>query len=175
MTFQLLEILKRPVVALAALGVATILGFIYLYFDELLFVYPYFTFYVPLDSIGIFILDIALSAISGFVMAVSAYQLKNLPKNGNGVRTGIAGSFLALLAGACPCYYLIPLLAVAGGAGGVLGVIGIAINLYELPIKLASLVLLGFVTLSLERSLRAFCEIKNRAGRVYATPSSILA
>ncbi len=69
------------------------------------------------------------------------------------------GIFPALVAGACPCYYLVPLLAVAGGVGGVLGAVGIAFYTYQIPVKIASLALLAFVSLSLERSLAASCKV----------------
>ena len=65
----------------------------------------------------------------------------------------------AVVAGACPCYYLVPLLALAGGAGGVLGALGIFLYNLQIPIKLLSLALLGFVLLMLERSLVAYCRI----------------
>lgn len=72
-------------------------------------------------------------------------------------KIGIAGIVAAFLAGACPCYYLVPLLAVAGGVGGALGTVGILFYAYQLPVKLASVVLLIFVSFSLERSIRASC------------------
>ncbi len=98
------------------------------------------------------------------VIGASVYGIRNLRKGGSQARGGVAGILIALVAGACPCYYLLPLLAVAGGAGGALGVLGIYMNAYQLPIKILSLGLLGAVAISLERSLRASCDITTRQG-----------
>jgi hypothetical protein len=94
-------------------------------------------------------------------MALSIYQVRNVPRLAtNQGKAGLGGIIIAIVAGACPCYYLVPLLAVAGGAGGALAAIGILFEVYQLPIKLVSLALLGTVAFSLERSLRAMCRIR---------------
>jgi hypothetical protein len=118
--------------------------------------------YVPPDGVGLFSLDVLLSALSGVVLALSIYQMRNVvPCMGkNQGKTGLSGIIIALVAGACPCYYLVPLLAVAGGAGGALAAAGIQFEAYQLPIKLVSLAPLGTVAFSLERSLRATCKIR---------------
>ncbi len=160
MALQLLSTLRRPLTGLSAFIIALIFLFTFLYFDFFLFLSPYVTFYAPPDRAGLLLLDASISVLSGMVIALSAYQIKNVPRGTkNQGRLGVAGVFAALLAGACPCYYLVPLLAAAGGAGGILGALGIAFNAYELPVKLGSLALLGFVTFGLERSLRASCDI----------------
>jgi len=143
-----------------ALAVAGIFLVALTYFDEFLFFSPYLVFYIPQGTIGIFTLDTTLSTLSGIVVALSVYQLKNLPRNRTGQgKMGFAGIVMAIMAGACPCNYLVPLLAVAGGVGGALGALGIAFFTYQVPIKVVSLAMLGFVTFTLERSLRAYCEI----------------
>ncbi len=128
------------------------------YFDEFLFFAPYFTFYLPADRVVTFVFDTAVSVLSGVVLSLSVYQTKVIPKDANRQgKLGIAGIVAAFVAGACPCYYLVPLLAVAGGVGGALGTVGILFYAYQLPVKLASVLLLLFVSFSLERSLRASC------------------
>ncbi len=129
-----------------------------LYFDEFLFVAPYFTFYLPADRVATFVLDATVSALSGVVLSLSVYQV-NVVHNGakRQGRIGIAGIVAAFVAGACPCYYLVPLLAVAGGVGGALGAVGILFYAYQLPVKFASVLLLIFVSFSLERTLKASC------------------
>jgi hypothetical protein len=78
-------------------------------------------------------------------------------------RAGLGGIVIAFVAGACPCYYLVPLLAVAGGAGGTLVTVGIIFEAYQIPLKLISVALLGTVMYTLERSLRAACAVKPSA------------
>jgi hypothetical protein len=67
------------------------------------------------------------------------------------------GIFAALLAGACPCYYLVPLLAIAGIIGGTLGEVGILLNSFQIPIKLGALVILVVATYKLNKS--GVCKI----------------
>ena len=105
-------------------------------------------------------LDLTLATLSGIVMASSIFQIIGVPRAGKAQgKVGLMGILAAVVGGLCPCYYLVPLLAVAGGLGGALAVVGIAFYAYQIPIKLSSLALLGFVTYSLERSLRASCSV----------------
>lgn len=151
----------RPAYATTAAGVAFAFGLLFLYFNEFLFIAPYLVFSVPSDEVGLFSLDIILSALSGAVIALSIYQVKNIPRAGTiQGRVGVTGMVVAIVAGACPCYYLVPLLAVAGGAGGALAAVGILFEAYQFPIKLLSLALLGIVAFTLERSFRAACKVR---------------
>lgn len=143
---------------LLAILISSSFAVVLLYFDEFLFVAPYFTFYLPADRVATFVLDATVSALSGVVLSLSVYQAKVVPKDAKRQgKVGIAGIVAAFVAGACPCYYLVPLLAVAGGVGGVLGAVGILFYAYQLPVKLASVVLLISVSFSLERTLKASC------------------
>lgn len=152
--------MRRPRVGLSAIVITLTFMGLFLIFDEFLFLRPFLVLYVPSDRLGSLGLDIALSALSGSVISLSVFELKNLPRKGNpSTKTGMLGIVTALVAGACPCYYLVPLLAIAGGAGGVLGAIGIAFYTYQIPVKIASLALLVFVSLSLERGLVASCKV----------------
>jgi len=101
-----------------------------------------------------------ISALSGIAISGSFFQLRFVPYvSSRNAGTGLAGMLAAVVAGACPCYYLVPLLALAGGAGGVLGALGIFLYNFQIPIKLLSLALLGLVLFTLERSLVAYCRI----------------
>src|SRR5216683_5164773 len=119
---QVIQVLKKPAYGLAAGAIALIFGIMLAYFSEFLFFFPYLVFYVPPEESVTLGLDFLTSILSGVVIAASIYGIRNLRKGGNQAKGGVAGIVLALVAGACPCYYLVPLLAVAGGAGGVLGI-----------------------------------------------------
>jgi hypothetical protein len=159
---QVFQALRKPSYSLGAGVIALLFGILFVYFDGFLFLFPYPVFYLPADGLLTFGLDLSTSILAGTVIAASVYGIKNLRKGGSQAKGGLAGIIVALVAGACPCYYLLPLLAVAGGAGGVLGVLGIYMNAYQLPIKVISLALLATVAFSLERSLRASCDITAR-------------
>lgn len=133
---------------------------IFLYLDEFYFVSPYFVSYIDPSRVPILLLDIAISVLSGIVLIASIYEIRTFPNlKGSYRKTGMAGVLAAIVAGACPCYYLVPLLAVLGGVGGVLGTLGVLIYGYQLQIKLGSLGLLAFTIFTLERGLRSACAV----------------
>src|SRR3989449_11340209 len=166
MSPQVLDALRRPVYASAALGISAVFGILFLYLNQFLFFAPYFIFVVPSEGLGLFALDVLLSALSGIVIALSIFQIRYIPRLSMGqARAGLGGIVIAFVAGACPCYYLVPLLAVAGGAGGGLVAVGIIFEAYQTPLKLLSVAMLGAVMYTLERSLRAACAVKPWAAK----------
>lgn len=162
MQIQTFGVLRRPLPALSTFAISALFGLVFLYFDEFYFVKPYFVVFISPDRLPILALDIGISVLSGLVLIVSAHEIRSFPNQKRAYRkAGFAGIVTALLAGACPCYYLLPLLAIAGGAGGVLGAFGILFYDYQVPIKLGSLALLLFTSFTLERGLRAACAVPN--------------
>ena len=159
MAVQTLSVLRKPWVGLSTIAVGlTFLG-LFLTLDEFLFLRPYLVFSIPPERLGTLALDFSISLLSGSVISISIFELRNSPlKRSPSTKTGMLGILTSLVAGACPCYYLVPLLAVAGGAGGILGAIGIAFYTYQIPVKIGSLALLTFVSLSLERGLATSCK-----------------
>lgn len=156
----LFRIAKKPLYASLFLLVAFGLIILFMYSDEFLFFAPYLTVFVPPDRALYLVLDLVISALSGIVILASTFQLTRFAASGSRyTKTGFVGVMAALIAGACPCYYLVPLLAFAGGAGGFLAVLGVTFYTYQIPVKLASLALLVSVTFIQERSLRAQCAI----------------
>jgi hypothetical protein len=157
---QAASVLRRPAFGLAGAGIAALFSAVFLYFDGFYFVSPYLVAYVDPARLPLLLLDLAVSALSGVVITLSVYEIRSFPgRSGAYRRTGFAGIAAALLAGACPCYYLVPLLAVAGGAGGVLATVGLYFFDYQIPIKLGSVGLLLFTGLVQERALRAACRL----------------
>lgn len=157
---QIFTVLRRPTYALPSLAIAIATSLLFLYLDEFYFVSPYITSYIDPSRVPVLLLDLAISGLSGIVLVASIYEIRTFPDlKGSYRKTGMAGVVAAFVAGACPCYYLVPLLAVLGGAGGVLGTLGILLYDYQIPIKLGSLGLLGFTTFTLERGLRAACVV----------------
>lgn len=141
-------------------------GVMLLFFDQFLFFTPYFTFYVPPTGIGNLVLDLILTALTTVVLTVSIRQILLQRGGGGASKTGTLGIVAALLAGACPCYYLVPLLAVAGTIGGALGALGIVLNAFQIPIKIAAILILAFSTYKLNSS--GVCKIRPQASTLIA-------
>ncbi len=161
MSLEIYSALKKPTYAVAALAITTLFATTFLRFDNFLFFAPYLILYLPQSGFGVMALDLSISILSGVTIALSIYQIRNVLTRGkNQGKIGLTGIMVALLSGACPCYYLVPLLAVAGSAGGALAAFGIFFSTYQLPIKLLSLTLLASVVYSLERSFKASCSIR---------------
>jgi hypothetical protein len=145
---------------LLSVPIILIYGTVLAFFDQFLFFSPYFVFYVPASGLANLALDLTLTALTTLVMTVSIRQLILQRSGGRASRTGTIGVIAAILAGACPCYYLIPLLAVAGTVGGALGAVGILLNAFQLPIKLAAALLLVIAGYELNKS--GVCRINPR-------------
>jgi len=152
---------------LLAMPIIVAYGMILLFFDQFLFFSPYFTLYVPPSGVENLALDILLTALTGLVLTVSIRQLV-LQRGGRGTsRVGAVGIIAAVIAGACPCYYLVPLLAVAGAVGGALGAVGILLNAFQVPIKVAAVLLLLVSTYKLNKS--GVCKIRTPVRNVSKT------
>jgi len=161
MALQVVAVLRRPPFALTTVIVTLLLAAAFLYFDEFYFVSPYLIAYLDPSRLPVLLLDVAISTLSGIVLTLSIFEIREYPDlKGSYRKTGIVGIVGALVAGACPCYYLVPVLAALGGVGGLLGAVGIAFFNYQIPIKLGSLGLLVFAGYTLERGLRAACAIR---------------
>jgi hypothetical protein len=134
-------------------------GTMLLFFDSFLFFSPYFTFYVAASAYANLLLDLLLTLLTAIVLAVSIRQISLRKQGGSASKTGMLGILAALLAGACPCYYLVPLLAVAGTIGGALGAVGILLNAFQIPIKLGAMLILVVATYKLNKA--GVCKISS--------------
>ena len=160
MASPLVDTLKDTKYALLATPILIVYGVMILFFDQFLFFEPYFTFYVPPSGILSIILDLALTILTTIMLTVSVRQIL-LQKGGRGegaTRTGAFGIVAAIVAGACPCYYLIPLLTVAGTVGGALGAVGIFLNAFQIPIKLVAMLILILSAYKLNKS--GVCRVR---------------
>ena len=156
MTSPILDTFKDAKYLLLGVAIMVGYGIMLLFFDQFLFFLPYLTLYVPSSAYASLVLDMALTFLTAIVLTVSIKQIR-LHRQGSASRTGILGIVAALIAGACPCYYLVPLLAVAGAIGGTLGALGILLNAFQIPIKLGATLILVVATYKLNKS--GVCQI----------------
>jgi len=158
MPSPILDTFKDAKYLLLGVAIMVCYGIMLLFFDQFLFFSPYFTLYVQSSSYASLVLDLALTFLTTIVLTVSIGQIILQKQGGNASKTGILGIVAALIAGACPCYYLVPLLAVAGAIGGTLGALGILLNAFQIPIKLSAMLILVVAIYKLNDS--GVCKIK---------------
>ena len=142
------------------MGIAITVGYatMLLYLDQFIFFAPYFTIYVPVSSIASFAFDLTLSPLTCIVLAVSVRQIILQRKSSGASKTGLLGVIAGLVAGACPCYYLPSLTAVAGVVGGTVATIGILLNSIQLPIKTGATLILLLAIWRLEKT--GVCRVR---------------
>ena len=160
MTSPIVDTFKDAKYALLSVVIVLGYGTMLLFFDSFLFFAPYFTFYVSASAYASLLLDLLLTFLTAIVLTVSIRQISLQRQGGSASKTGMLGILAAMLAGACPCYYLVPLLAVAGTIGGALGAVGILLNAFQIPIKLGAMLILVVATYKLNKS--GVCKIKPR-------------
>jgi len=168
MTSPILDTFKDARYVLLSVMIMAGYGTMLLFFDSFLFFSPYVTFYVSASAsasaYASLILDLLLTFFTAIVLTVSIRQISLQRQGGSASKTGMLGIFAALIAGACPCYYLVPLLAVAGTIGGALGAVGILLNAFQIPIKLGAMMILVVATYKLNKS--GVCKIRPRPQRI---------
>ena len=158
MTSPILDTFRDAKYLLLSVLIIVGYGTTLLFFDQFLFFAPYFTLYVSASAYDSLMLDLALTFLTSLVLTVSIRQILLQRQGESASKTGILGIIAALVAGACPCYYLIPLLTVAGAIGGTLGALGILLNTFQIPIKLSAILILVVATYKLNKS--GVCKIK---------------
>ena len=158
MSSPIVDTFKDRAYLLVAIPILVAYGIVLLFLDQFLFFTPYFTFYAhPSEGLNL-ILDLVLAILTTVVLTVSVRQIILQRGSGGATKAGALGIVTAILAGACPCYYLIPLLAVAGAAGGALGALGILLNAFQIPVKLAATLILLFAVHKLNTS--GVCKLR---------------
>jgi hypothetical protein len=125
--------------------------------SEYVFFEPYFVFHVPSDRIAGFVLLVAVSALSALAIPMNVYLIATLRKAKH-VRSGLVGSLVGASAGACSCGPVgFTVISTFGTAGGIATAF---LTTYEIPLRLASIGLLGYVIYTTTRSLSDHCKIR---------------
>lgn len=128
--------------------------------SEYIFLEPYVIAHVPEDGLLGFILIVMVSFLSGLVLSMNVYRIKNFrhltKKKMSG---GIFGSIIGAIAGACSCGPIgFAVISTFGAAGGIATAF---LTNYEIPIRLASIAILLYTYYTTTKSLAIECKIKN--------------
>lgn len=153
--FQL--VFSRPAYIAIAGFTSIVFWIIYNTLDELLFFSPVFTFYLPEDAIGSFILSSITAPLLGAVVAMNVYVFRN-----SGIKLNRAsffsGSSISVISSACASCSSIGffLISTFGGAGILASTI---MSNYQFPIRLIALGLLAWALYSVSNKLTKSCII----------------
>lgn len=125
--------------------------------SEYVFFEPYFVFYVPDDRALGFALILAVSALSAVVIPMNVYRVKT-SKRISKASGGFLGSLIGASAGACSCG---PVgFAIISTFGTVGGIATAFLASYEIPLRIISIGILGFVYYTTSKSLSSECKIR---------------
>jgi hypothetical protein len=118
--------------------------------SEYVFFKPYFVFYVQDDRVLGFVLIVAVSVLAAIVIPMNIYRIKMLQK-ATRMSTSLLGSIVGASAGACSCG---PVgFAIISTFGTIGGVATAFLTLYEVPLRILSLGILGYVYYTTTKSL----------------------
>jgi hypothetical protein len=143
-------------VALAAAIFAGML-FLLLTLSEYVFFEPYFVLHVPPDRAVGFVLIIGVSILSALAIPMNIYLVTLLQK-AKRVSGGFLGSLIGASAGACSCGPVgFTIISTFGTAGGIATAF---LTAYEIPLRLASIGILGYVLYTTSKSLSDRCKVQ---------------
>jgi hypothetical protein len=140
-----------------AFAIFAVMLFLLSALSEYVFFEPYFVFYVPADSIAAFSLIVIVSVLSALVIPMNIYLVNTL-KKARRVSGGFLGSLVGASAGACSCG---PVgFAVISTFGTVGGVATALLTTYEIPLRIISIGILGYVYYNTTKSLSEDCKVR---------------
>ncbi|MDP3780154.1 MAG: hypothetical protein Q8Q69_03065 [Nitrosopumilaceae archaeon] len=123
---------------------------------ELLFFLPVFVFYLPEDAIPVFVLSNAISALMGIVVSMNVYVIKNTKLKMS--KSFFSGSSVGVISGACASCSSIGFILLTS-----FGSIGVAastfLSVYQIPLLLVSIALLGWAYYSIHNKLTKSCML----------------
>jgi hypothetical protein len=139
-----------------AVAIFVIMFFFLSTLSEYVFFEPYFVFYVPDDRALEFTLLLAVSTLSAVVIPMNVYRVK-ISQRIRKASGGFLGSLIGASAGACSCGPVgFAIISTFGTAGGIATAF---LASYEMPLRIISIGILGFVYYTTSKSLSSECKI----------------
>ena len=126
--------------------------------SEFLFVEPFVIFHVIEDRVTSFVLIVSISLMSAIVIPMNIYRIRTLQKSTAKIGGSIVGSIIGASAGICSCG---PIgFSIISTFGTVAGTATAFLTNYEIPLRLASLLLLCLVYYTTVKSISIECKIQ---------------
>ena len=155
MAFQL--VFSKPSYIATAGFITTVFWITFNIFDELLFFTPVFSFYLPGDATGSFILSSITAPLLGAVVAMNVYTFRNSRVKLSRA-SFFSGSSISVVSSACAsCSSLGFFLISTFGSAGILA--STIMSSYQIPIRLIALGLLVWALYSVSNRLTKSCII----------------
>ena len=126
--------------------------------SEFLFVEPFIIFHVIEDRVTSFVLIVFISLMSAIVIPMNIYRIRTLQKSTTKIGGSIAGSIIGASAGICSCG---PIgFSIVSTFGTIAGTATAFLTNYEIPLRLASRLLLCLVYYTTVKSISIECKIQ---------------
>ncbi|MBT3591347.1 MAG: hypothetical protein HOC53_03065 [Candidatus Nitrosopelagicus sp.] len=141
---------------LIAIGIFFLLFFPLITISEFLFFEPFIVFSIYPETTLSFLLIVILSFFSALAVSMNIYRVKLIKKTKK-IGSSIIGTIIGASAGACSCGPIaFSIITTFGTAGSIASSF---LNVYEIPIRLTSIGILGIVIFVTTKSLSRECKI----------------
>ena len=155
-TFEI--VYSNPSYIIIAIGIFSLLFITLITISEFLFFEPFVVFSIYPENTFSFSLIIFLSLFSALAVSMNIYRIK-LIKETRKLGSSIIGTTIGVSAGACSCGPIaFSLITTFGTAGSMASSF---LTIYEIPIRLTSIGILGLVIFVTTKSLSHECKIKS--------------
>lgn len=124
---------------------------------EFIFFEPSFLFYIPVYATFDFVGILIISILTGLVLSMSIFRIRFLQASTKKLRSGLLGSIVGAGAGACCGGIGFALISIFGAVGG--AATAFLAN-FEIPLRIASIVILSFTYVMIVRDLNRECKVK---------------
>ena len=150
-------IYSNPSYILITIGIFLSLFIPLIIISEFLFLEPFVIFSIYPETTLSFSLILFLSIFSSFAVSMNIYRVK-LIKETKKIGSSIVGTIIGASAGACSCGPIaFSVITTFGTAGSIASSF---LTLYEIPIRLTSIGILGIVIFVTAKSLSRECKMK---------------
>ena len=149
-------VFSNPKYTILAITIFTSMLIGLLILSEYIFLEPYVVSHIPSGSELGFTLIVMISVLSALVLPMNIFRINILKKSKQKMGGGIFGSIIGVAAGACSCG---PIgFAVISTFGSVGATASAFLTNYEIPIRIAAVVILAVTYFTTIKSLKTECK-----------------
>jgi hypothetical protein len=154
-------VFSTPTYILIAIAVAVPFWILFNTFDQVIFFEPIWIFYLPEDAMTGFILTTAISILLGMLISMNIYVIRHSNLR---IQSGslLSGSSLSIISGVCSSCSSVGFLLIS--TFGSIGVVtSNLLTIYQIPLRIISLVILIFALYTVHRRITQSCVMDVRS------------